>query len=236
MERKFVFSEGEYYHVYNRGVERRDIFHDDPDRLRFHRMLHIANSTNPVVYKLIQRSPLDEIKIGERLVAIGAYCLMPNHFHLLLKEITEGGISKFMEKLTTAYSKYYNKKHNHSGVLFQGRFKAEHVDNDEYLKYLFAYIHLNPVKLIEPRWRDDGIENSKAAKSYLSDYKHSSYLDYAKEHTGVSREELTILSREEFPEYFAEPRDFQDFVNDWLQFREEAQIGGRVLTRSIASK
>jgi putative transposase len=179
---------------------------------------------------------LDEIKIGERLVAIGAYCLMPNHFHILLKEITEGGISKFMEKLTTAYSKYFNKKHNHSGVLFQGRFKAEHVDNDEYLKYLFAYIHLNPVKLIEPRWRDNGIQNSKVAKSYLSDYKHSSYSDYAKEGTGVNREELTILSPEEFPEYFAEAHDFQDFVNDWLEFRAEAQIGGRALTRSVVSK
>ena len=82
MERKFNFAEGEYYHIYNRGVDKRDIFLDEADRKRFQRMLYIANGNKPVVYKLIQGRPLELVEKGESIVAIGAYCLMPNHFHL----------------------------------------------------------------------------------------------------------------------------------------------------------
>lgn len=217
MERKFTFAVGEYYHIYNRGVEKRDIFKDDSDWLRFQRMLHIANGTNAVVYKIIQRWSLDKIDIGKRISAVGAYCLMPNHFHILAKETEEGGVSKFMAKLTTSYSKYFNQKYNHTGVLFQGRFKAEHVDNDEYLKYLFAYIHLNPVKLIEPTWKETGIEDKQKAEEYLSRYTHSSYSDYV----GKEREEKLILTKKEFPEYFSDARDFSEYISDWLNYADE---------------
>ncbi|OGZ06457.1 MAG: hypothetical protein A2845_06075 [Candidatus Lloydbacteria bacterium RIFCSPHIGHO2_01_FULL_49_22] len=217
MNRKITFAEGEYYHVYNRGVEKRDIFMDRSDRVRFHRMLHISNSTRPVVYKLIQRLPLDKIEVDDKIVAIGAYVLMNNHFHLLVKEISEGGVSTFMEKLTTSYSKYFNLKNKRVGPLFQGRFKAEHVDSDEYLKYLYAYIHLNPVKLIEPEWKEGGIKNLSAAKKYLEGYRYSSYEDYA---VG-KREESAILSPSEFPDYFENTGDFAKFVEEWLDYEKE---------------
>lgn len=217
MERKIVFSEGEYYHIYNRGVEKRDIFMDDADRLRFHRLLYIANSTKPVVYKFIQRLPLEKVEVDKKIIAIGAYVLMGNHFHLLVKEISEGGISAFMGKLTTSYSKAFNRKHERVGHLFQGTFKAEHVDKDEYLKYLYAYIHLNPVKLIEPQWKEKGIRNLGKAKKYLEHYRYSSYEDYA---VG-RRAESAILSPKEFPEYFENPSDFSDFVAEWMRYNEE---------------
>src|SRR3989338_1327893 len=217
MNRKITFAEGEYYQVYNRGVEKRDIFMDRSDRVRFHRMLHISNSTRPVVYKLIQRLPLDKIEVDDKIVAIGAYVLMNNHFHLLVKEISEGGVSTFMEKLTTSYSKYFNLKNKRVGPLFQGRFKAEHVDSDEYLKYLYAYIHLNPVKLIEPEWKEGGIKNLSAAKKYLEGYRYSSYEDYA---VG-KREESAILSPSEFPDYFENTGDFAKFVEEWLDYEKE---------------
>ena len=217
MERKIVFAPGEYYHIYNRGVEKRDIFLSDADRLRFQRLLYVANGDNAVVYKLIQGLPLDEIKRGKQVVAIGAYCLMPNHFHILVKEIVEGGVSKFLAKLTTSYSMYFNTKHKHSGSLFQGTFKAEHVDNDEYLKYLYSYIHLNPVKLIDPEWKEKGIRDIEKAKKYLEGYHYSSYEDYA---TG-GREESAILSSKEFPEYFEKQGDFAEFVEEWMRYKEE---------------
>lgn len=217
MERKFTFAEGEYYHIYNRGVEKREIFMSDDDRNRFQKLLYLANGTKPLVYKLVQRMPLDKVDVGDKLVSIGAYCLMPNHFHILAKEITEGGISAFMEKLTTGYSKYFNKKHARVGTLFQDRFKAEHVDNDEYLKYLFAYIHLNPVKLIEPKWKETGIRDKTKAEEYLSHYAHSSYSDYI----GKDREEKLILSKKEFPEYFRDDRDFSEYIADWLNYADE---------------
>lgn len=218
MERKIEFSVGEYYHLYNRGVEKRDIFLDNSDRERFLRLLRLSNGSKPYVFRDVQDIPLGDIDVGERKVAVGAYVLMPNHFHILVKEIQESGISGFMEKLMTGYSKYFNRKRTRVGPLFQSRFKAEHVGRDEYLKYLFAYIHLNPVKLLEPKWNEEGIRNSARAKNYLERYRYSSYLDYA----GRERTEKLILSKGEFPGYFLKPRDFKAYVKDWLLFSDES--------------
>jgi putative transposase len=217
MERRFTFAEGEYYHVYNRGVEKRNIFNEDRDRERFLRLLFAANGDLPYKYEDIKNLPFLKIKRGEPLVAIGAFCLMPNHFHFLVKEIREKGLSKFMEKLTTGYSSYFNKKHDRVGPLFQGRFKAEHVDEDEYLKYLYSYIHLNPVKMFDAHWKEKGITDRVAAKKYLDNYRYSSYLEY----TGVLREEGAILTSTEFPEYFLGSHEFEGFVDDWLAFKTE---------------
>jgi len=219
MQRKIKLSEGEYYHIYNRGVEKREVFTDLQDYERFFRLLYLSNGDKAYTYRLVQGVPLNKIDRGNHLTAIGAYVLMPNHFHLLLKETSEGGISKFMEKLTTGYSMYFNKKNDRVGPLFQGSFKAQHVDRDEYLKYLFAYIHLNPVKLIDPEWKENGIQDRKRAKEYLAGYRYSSYPDYL----GKEREEVAILDRKEFPEYFSGSgaRDFEEFVDDWLEFGKE---------------
>ena len=215
------FALGEFYHVYNRGVEKRDIFLDHNDRERFLRMLYIANATKPVVFRTTKDVAYPLIDRGAQKLAIGAYCLMPNHFHLLVKETTEGGLSAFMEKLMTGYSMYFNKRYTRVGPLFQGRFKAEHVNRDEYLKYLFSYIHLNPVKIVDPSWKETGIAKRDFAKRHLSSYRHSSFLDY----TGVLREENDILSRKEFPEYFAQPHEFSDFIDDWLKYQDQENQG-----------
>ena len=217
MQRKLEFSIGEYYHIYNRGVEKRDIYLDAHDKERMLRLLFVANGIKPFVYRDIQEKSFMDIERGERITAIGAYCMMPNHFHILAKEITDGGISLFMEKLTTAYSMYFNKKNKRTGVLFQGTFKAEHVDNDEYLKYLYSYIHLNPVKLIEPDWKEKGVRDLGKAKKYLEGYRYSSYEDYV---TG-GREESAILSPAEFPDYFEKQGDFAEFVEEWMRYRKE---------------
>jgi putative transposase len=221
MERKFKFSEGEYYHIYSRGVEKREIFLDNNDKERFLRLLFLANSKKPVRFTDFKNLSYSEIDRGELRTAIGAFCLMPNHFHLLVRETKEGGISAFMGKLLTAYSMYFNKKNERTGSLFEGAFRAEHVDGDNYLKYLFAYIHLNPVKLIEPDWKESGIQDKEAALKYLGKYHYSSYNEYI----GVGCEEGKIISREIFPEYFAEPKDFNEFVNDWLEYKENGLQG-----------
>ncbi|MBU3925748.1 transposase, partial [Patescibacteria group bacterium] len=178
MERKFRFSEGEFYHLYNRGINKMAIFLNNIDKKRFIKLLFACNSKKPVVFKNIQGLPLEEIERGETIVDIGAYCLMPNHFHLLVREKTENGISMFMEKLFTAYSMYFNKKNERTGRLFEGIFKATHANKDQYLKYLFAYIHLNPVKLIDLKWKENSITDKEKAKKFLKEYAYSSYLDY----------------------------------------------------------
>lgn len=214
MNRKITFSEGEYYHIYCRGVEKRNIFLDNEDRERFQALLFLCNGTKPVVYRLVQGSTLYQTDVGEKITAIGAHTLMPNHFHILVKEISENGITEFMQKINTAYSMYFNKKYERVGPLFQGTFGAEHITRDEHLKYLFAYIHLNLIKLIEPKWKEVGIKNLERAKNYLENYSFSSYLSYC----GKTRKEGSILSTEDFPEYFLQKHDFKDFINEWLTF------------------
>ena len=217
-----MFAEGEYYHLYNRGVDKRKIFLDDDDRDRFVRLLYVANGRQPFVFREIEHKSFEKIDRGEPLVAIGAYVLMPNHFHILLKEIEEGGVSLFMEKLLTAYSAYFNKRNKRNGRLFQGTYRAQHVHRDTYLKYLYAYIHLNPIKLIDSKWQEKGIQNKKEAQRFLNQYRYSSYADYL----GRDREEKSILSGEEFPPYFSEKKEFVEFVADWLTYnRADGALG-----------
>jgi putative transposase len=215
MERGVTFSIGEFYHLYNRGVEKRKIFLTKDDYRRFVRLLYIANSTKSFVYRDMENKTFEEINRGEPLVAIGAWVLMPNHFHILVKEQRGGGISRFMEKILTAYSAYFNKRYTRVGGLFQGRFAARHADTDEYLKYLFAYTHLNPVKLKEPTWKERGIHDLDAVGRFIGTYAYSSYIDYS----GVDREEKYILAREEFPGYFSSNKDFETFILDWLKYK-----------------
>lgn len=214
MERKHIISEGEYYHLYNRGVEKRNIFLTQEDRNRFKKLLYLANGTESFVYRDIANKRLKDIDRGNPLVAIAAWVLMPNHFHIFVKEITSRGTAAFMEKLCTGYSSYFNKRHDRVGPLFQGRYKSQHVTEDTHLKYLFAYIHLNPLKLIEPEWKERSSINLEKAKKYISAYKHSSYRSYL----DADREDNILLSKTEFPDYFSEKKDFEDFHSDFLSF------------------
>jgi putative transposase len=212
MLRKVPFAPGEYYHIYNRGVEKRDIFLDSADYDRFIRLLYLTNGDKPVVFRLVQGLPLDEIEVGEKRAALGAYVLMKNHFHILVKEIRTGGITGFMEKLQTAYSMYFNKKYQRVGSLFQGTFKSQHISADEHLRYLFAYIHLNPIKQVQADWKIVGIKDVDAAKRHLAAYPYSSYAPY----TQAGHPHRSILAAQEFPEYFLKPQDFIASAHEWL--------------------
>lgn len=215
--RRISFSVNEYYHCYNRGVEKRKIFLSDKDYLRFTVLLYLCNTSKPI--HLINKnfknlSELFNLDNFDSLVSIGAWVLMPNHFHILLKEKREDGISLFMQKLATAYTMYFNKKNERTGSLFGGTFKAEHLDKDTYLKYIFSYIHLNPLKLIDSKWKESGLENFNQANSFLVNYKWSSYLDYK----GYTRAQNKILDREAFPIYFQNIADWDKEMCEWLIF------------------
>lgn len=219
MQRSFHFAPREFYHLYNRGTEKRKIFLCRADYARFLALLYLANQETPTVLK-IQGRTLEELveeRSGTPLVEIATYCLMPNHFHLLVRGVEEGGVGKFMQKLTTGYTMYFNKKNERTGTLFQGRYKATHVADDRYLRYLISYIHLNPIKLIEPKWKETGISDQARAERYLEQYAPSSYQDYL----GEERLEGKILSRETLPEYFSSGADFKSFVTEWLTYGPE---------------
>jgi putative transposase len=210
-----VLSIDEYYHIYNRGVDKRAIFLEEEDYRRFIKLLYLCNGSIPVEYRNFKSKSFSEIDTGDKLVAIGAYCLMPNHFHILIREIHENGIVKFMSKLLTAYSSYFNKKYDRSGALFGSEFKSEHLDGDEYLKYIFSYIHLNPAKLKDPFWRES-TENRKELFDFVNTYPYSSHLFYFGQYTN---QESLILNKEYFPLYFS-GNDYEREIWEWLNYNE----------------
>lgn len=216
--------EGEYYHIYNRGVDKRKIFLTDYDYRRFVLLLHALNTRkNLKIRDLLRSHSFNELlktKNEDPLVAIGAYCLMPNHFHLLLTPIAKDGISKFMLKLQTSYSMYFNIKNDRSGALFQGVFKSQHLNTDEYLKYIYSYIHLNPAKLKDKNWTASGPKDFNSLKNFVLNYKHSSIGEYRKK-------DFLIVNQLAFPEYEklynSEKEYFQNMIDDWLNYKEITQ-------------
>ena len=214
--RKVSFVEGEFYHVYNRGNSKQIIFKDKQDYDRFHGLLFACNSIeNLKLGNFSKNKNLFDLPQTKKLVHIGSYCLMPNHLHILLTDTGEGNTSLFMKKITTAYVMYFNQKYKRSGGLFEGKFKAEHVASDRYLKYLFSYIHLNPLKLIEPKWKNVGIKNRTKVLKYLDKYQYSSYLDFMH----VQRKQSVILDVIFFPAYFNEKIVFKKEIWEWINFK-----------------
>jgi putative transposase len=190
-----VQSIGSFYHVYNRGVEKRTIFLDDEDRLRFIHDLYELNdkdyALNVSYYFEYQsnrglseekiKKVLRELQIEKQrklLVDIASFCMMPNHFHFILSPKVENGISLFMQKFGVGYTRYFNYKYHRVGPLFQGRYKAKHISDDTYLKHCTGYIHRNPLELMTFAGKRTGIQFRKAAENFLSAYRWSSHPDF----------------------------------------------------------
>lgn len=232
VQRDIQFVPGEFYHIYNRGNSKQDIFLDDQDRDRFVKLLYLSNSYKNINFRddiVTQKIDVWDFDRGNPVISIGAWVLMSNHIHLLITiphsnspvpgtgEEKESSISFFMRKLLGSYTKYFNKKHGRAGGLFESKFKATHVDSDEYLKYIFSYIHLNPVKMIDSEWKEKGIRDIEKAKGFLRGYQWGSYLDFL----GAERRGKVILNTADFPEYFTSPVVFEEEIFDWLNFNPD---------------
>lgn len=210
--RKIKFATDQIYHIYNRGVEKRSIFTTDEDYLRFIHNLYEFNDTHPALpsnIKFSSRLPsktvhgatiqqcLDSrnpnIEKRECLVDVFAFCLMPNHYHLLIQQRCEKGIEKFMRKLGAGYANYFNQKYQRVGSLFQGRFKATMIERDAHFLHIPNYIHCNPLKLIIPDWKMNGIDDADHAINFLENYRWSSFSDYIGKKNFPSLTERTFL-------------------------------------------
>lgn len=152
----------------------------------------------------------------KKLVSIHAYCLMPNHFHIVLRQDRENGISIFMKKVCVGYSMYFNTKYEHSGVLFQGRFKSNHVDSDAYFRHIFSYVHLNPVELTEKNWKEAGVRNKKHVTDFLDRYLYLSFLDYHKD----MRPERAILSYDDAPDFLKQIGSLDEMIKDLDDYKD----------------
>ncbi|NCU28807.1 MAG: hypothetical protein EOM85_04015 [Candidatus Moranbacteria bacterium] len=196
----------EYYHIYNRGNGKHEIFLDDEDYDRFTKILYVCNSEKGFNFRdLIVDSKIDafDFERGIPLVSILAWVLMPNHFHIILisprSDLGENynPVTEFMRKLSTAYVMYFNKKYERTGSLFEGKFKSRYIGEENYFNYIFSYVHLNPIKLIQSDWKDKGIINRDKARDFLEEYKYSSFLDYF----GKKREQNIVIDKNSIPEY-----------------------------------
>lgn len=218
--RKTIFANNEYYHIYNRGVDKRKVFLDRNDYIRFiHNLYEFNDQKRAPEFVRIANHNIGGVggstshieKPREKLVEVICFCQMPNHFHLILKQLIEDGVSRFMHKLGTGYTMAFNIKHKRSGSLFQGRFKSVHIENETYLTHLSRYTHLNPTELIEPGWKEVGIKNWEEINESLENYRWSSYPDY------IGRKNFpSITDRELLLSIFGNEQEYKKFVKQWL--------------------
>lgn len=206
-------SEEQYSHIYNRGVEKRDIFLDHSDYNRFLYLLFACNDTAPLVNSQFHyRGPTSIVKKKrDLLVDIICFCLMPNHYHLLLRPRKENGIPLFIQKIATGYTMYFNVKRNRSGVLFQGGYKSIQIEDESYLTHLTRYIHLNPAELAEPGWKKFGVRKPKETYEVVKNYQWSSYKDYL----GTPRFS-PLLNHKIIRTLFLPPKEYESFVQEWV--------------------
>ena len=194
VERRFVFEEGEFYHIFNRGVNKGALFLDAGDWRRFQSLLYVCNTEKSVVFRLLPDS-LYDFERDTTIVEVVVYAQMPNHFHLVVREIVPGGISKFIGKLTTAFSMYFNTKYERSGPVVCRPFRARHIDSDEYLRWVLSYVHINALSLFDPTWAEKTHLDMQAASTFIRNYSYSSYPDYL----AIERPESKILEKSALP-------------------------------------
>lgn len=218
--RKRNIVSGGVYHIVNRGVDKRKIFLDKEDYFRFIHDLFEFNDIAPVNnLKYFFRKnpgaiarPTIQIKPRRLLVDLLAFCLMPNHYHLLIQARSADGLTKFLKKLNMGYAKYVNEKYQRSGALFQGRYKSVTVSVEQHFFYLPFYIHLNPLDLIMPEWRERSIRDYRRALRFVDKYRWSSHPDYAGKKNFPS-----VTQRDFLMKVFGNPEQYQRHFEKWLK-------------------
>lgn len=203
-----IYVENGFYHAYNRGVEKRDIFLDTQDYQVFLHFLKRYLTKPPESSDRV--TPGWKFDLFDKIQLI-AYCLMPNHFHLMLKQSTKETMIEFMRSLSNSYVRYFNEKYRRVGPLFQGRYKAVLVEGESYLLHLTCYIHLNPQEL------EDFEEARPGTRSGLRDYPYSSYGEYLgiRNTTWIHPEEILVFFK---TAQKTNPKDilsYQSFVEDY---------------------
>lgn len=200
--RKVQFENDKYYHIYNRGVDKREIFLNDKDFIRFIISMREFNVVEPIgSLKMELGRKIQTLRVCGRplasesktlLVDIVCYCLIRNHIHLILRQRQKSGVSHFMLKLAMGYTKYFNIKYERSGSLFQGTFKAKHIDSAKYLAWVSAYVNGN-------------VEIHKFVMA--EDYQWSSYWDYLGLRNGTLCDKMIVMNE------FNNNKEYKEFVD-----------------------
>lgn len=216
--RRIQLNNDESYHVIVRGVGDSLIFRNKDDYYRAIFSIYEFNTIDPI--EIRRRRKIRKENGGQasadKLVDILAFCFMPNHIHLWLKQLRDNGITKFMQKFGTGYASYFNTKYDRKGHLFQGKFKAVYVEDNNQFQNLFVYIHTNPISLVEPNWKENGIKKPKKAIQFIEKYKWSSYSDYLGNDNFPS-----VTTRDFVLEIMGGKEGCRKFINDWVKYKGE---------------
>jgi len=239
--RRVPLISGELYHIVYRAVGNAIIFNKKNDFYRGIFSIYEFNNKNPVDIWLRRKQRKSE-KIKEKLqtlegptlhlqlvterdllVEILAFCFMPNHIHLLLKQLKDNGISQFIQKVGTGYAIYFNKKYNRKGHLFN-KFKAIPIKTNNQLKNVLTYIHCNPISLVEPGWKEKGIKNPKKVIKFLNNYRRSSYQDY------IGIKNFSSLTNRDFLLKVMNGKDgCREEVENWIKYKKEMKDFGDII-------
>jgi len=220
----------EIYHVLNRGVDKRKIFLDKQDYSRFIHDLFVFNNQKIInttfrAFGKFQMNDLASRTLPRKLlVNVYAFCIMPNHYHLLLNPRIENGISRFMRKLDMGYAKYFNQKYKRRGALFEGRYKHILVEKEPHFYHLPYYIHLNPLDIEFPEWRAGKLRNYNKAMEFLNNYRWSSHLDYSGKKNFPS-----ITNREFLLDVFGGKEKYETSIKQWLKDLELERVRDLIL-------
>ena len=162
-----------------------------------------------------QSEYLDE---REKLVEVLAFSFMPNHLHLILKQLKDNGITEFMKKVNGGYAKYFNQKYKRMGHLFN-KFRAVHIKENNQLRNAFLYVHANLISVIEPGWKEKGIKNTKKVKEFLENNKRHSYVDY------LGKENFpSVTQRDFFLEFMGGPEGCRAGIDNWIKAKNKLEF------------
>lgn len=223
---------GEIYHICYRAVGDSVIFHDVDDHFRGIFSLYELNNSKSVEIwrrrrdRIIEKKKAKLWEVGpptnlnvleerDKFVEILCFCFMPNHLHLLVKQLKDNGISNFIQKVGTGYATYFNKKYGRKGHLFN-KFKAILIENDNQLKNVFSYIHCNPISLIHPGWKSKKVENISKVIKFLEGYRWGSLQDYM----GI-KNFPSVTNRELFLSLVDQGYNSKQEIEDWIKYKNE---------------
>lgn len=216
----------DFFHVLNRGVDKRTVFIDRTDYIRFIHDLWEFNDTRHALNvrrrtsnisgggETESRGRKNEHRARNPLVRIHFFCLMPNHYHLLISPIDDNyeNVSLFMKKLNGGYSKYFNEKYTRSGALWQGKYKSVPIETDAHFMHIPYYIHFNPLDMSMPEWRERKIVDHNKAVDFLHNYRWSSHLDYLGEKNFPS-----VTYRNFFLDFFGGEKKYAQKIKNMLR-------------------
>lgn len=225
--RKEKFANGEIYHIMLRGLDDNLIFKDMNDYYRGVFSIYEFNNAKPTEIRKRRQARRKEKKKSsgdplsavidkrDKFVDVLCFCFMPNHIHLLVKQLKDEGITKFMRKVGAGYGRYFNTKYKRKGYVFQNRFRSVYIGDDNQFRIIFNYIHSNPVSLIERGWKENGVKEPDKVVKFLEDYKWSSYKDYLGENNFPS-----VTEREFMSDFVGGLEGCKIAIKDWMEYKK----------------